>query len=99
MAAAAAADLLSTELLPPPRQYDGWREAVSSTHLAWDLPRRSESAFKGKIRRQALGAADIIHCICDPCHGKRGRPEIARTPAPSYGLLYIVGGRERIQQD
>lgn len=99
MAAAAPAELLSTETLPPPRQYEAWRAAVSSTHLAWDLPRRSETAFKGRIRRQSLGAADIIQCRCDPCHGRRGRMEIAQSPEAAYGLLYVVGGRERITQD
>jgi AraC family transcriptional activator of tynA and feaB len=99
MAAAAPAELLSTEVLPLPRQYEAWRDAVSATHLAWDLPRRSESAFNGKIRRQPLGAADIIQCRCDPCQGRRGRAEIARAGEATYGLLYIVGGRERIYQD
>jgi len=99
MAAAAPAELLSTETMPPGRQYDGWRDAVSSTHLAWDLPRRSESVFRGKIRRQSLGAADIIQCQCDPCDGSRGRSEIAQSDAAAYGLLYIVAGRERISQD
>lgn len=99
MAAAAPAELLSTETLPPPRQYAAWRDAVSATHLAWDLPRRSESAFNGKIRRQSLGTADIIECRCDPCQGRRGRAEIARADSTAYGLLYIVGGRERIYQD
>ena len=99
MVAAASAELLSTDLLPSPRQYEAWRDAVSSTHLAWDLPRRSESAFKGRIRRQSLGAADIIQCACDPCHGRRGRAEIAHSAEAAYGLLYVVGGRERIIQD
>jgi AraC-like DNA-binding protein len=93
------AGLLTTEALAAPRQYDGFREAVSSTHLAWDLPRRSESRFRAKIQHQRLSEADIIHCVCDPCHGRRGRAEIARTPDAAYGLLYIVGGRERVTQD
>jgi AraC-like DNA-binding protein len=99
MATAATAEVLNTGALPAPRQYDGWREAVSSTHLAWDLPRRSEGRFVGRIRRQALGAADLVHCVCDPCHGRRGAAEIRRTAEPAYGLLYLVGGRERVSQD
>lgn len=93
------AGTFSTQALSRRGQYEGWREAISATHLAWDLPHRSESAFNGHLRRQALGAADIIHCICDPCRGRRGRAEIARTEAASYGLLYIVGGRELVSQD
>ncbi|HVY99983.1 MAG TPA: helix-turn-helix domain-containing protein [Dongiaceae bacterium] len=93
------AALLTTESLGPSRQYDGFRDAVSATHLAWDLPRRSESRFRARIRHQRLGEADLIHCVCDPCHGRRGRPEIARTAEAAYGLLYIVGGRERVIQD
>jgi AraC-like DNA-binding protein len=93
------AAVLTTESLGPSRQYDGFRDAVSSTHLAWDLPGRSESRFSARIRHQRLGEADIVHCVCDPCHGRRGRAEIARTPRATYGLLYIVGGRERVTQD
>ena len=99
MVAAAPAELLSTQAMPPTRQYEAWRAAVSATHLAWDLPHRSENTFHGRIRRQVLGAADIIQCACDPCHGRRGRSEIAHSSDAAYGLLYIVGGRERIIQD
>lgn len=91
-------EVMSSERVSTARQYDWWRDAVSNTHCSWDMPRRDEAGFKAKLRRQALGAADIIHCVCDPCRGRRGRAEIARTNDAAYGVLYVIGGRERIVQ-
>lgn len=95
----AAGGELSTEGLPPARQYEAWRDAVSATHLAWDLPRRSDSRFRGRVRSHRLGEGGIVQCICDPCRGRRGRAEIARTAEPAFGLLYVTGGRERVVQN
>lgn len=88
----------STASLPAPRQYDWWREAVSDTHLGWDLPRRDVGEFRAKFRHQAFGPAQIVQCACDPCHGKRGRSEISQLREPSFGLLYILKGRESLKQ-
>jgi AraC family transcriptional activator of tynA and feaB len=88
----------SSQVLPGPRQYDWWREAVSDTHLGWDLPRRDDGAFRARFRHQAFGQAQIVQCACDPCHGKRGRHEIAQAQEPSFGLLYILKGRESLRQ-
>ncbi|WP_303977774.1 helix-turn-helix domain-containing protein [Dongia mobilis] len=84
--------------LPGPRQYDWWREAVSETHLPWDLPRRSEGSYRARFRQQSLGAAQIVQCACDPCEGRRGPDEIAQLQAPVYGILYILKGRESLKQ-
>jgi AraC-like DNA-binding protein len=88
----------STSVVPPSRQYDWWREAVSDTHLGWDLPRRGEGDFRARFRRQNLARAQLVHCACDPCHGRRGRHEIGQSHEPSFGLLYILKGRESLQQ-
>lgn len=88
----------SSAHLPGPRQYDWWREAVSETHLTWDLPRRGEGAFRARFRQQSLGATQIIHCACDPCAGRRGNSEIAQLQAPVFGILYIVRGSESLRQ-
>ena len=74
-----------------------WREAVSETHLPWDLPRRSEGSYRARVRQQALGVSQIIHCACDPCEGRRGKAEIASgqdTAAreQDFGLLEIQSG-------
>ncbi len=84
----------ATTAQPPARQYQHWRETVSATHLAWDLPARSEAAFDGRIRSRALGPAGLIACRCDPCDGRRGRGEIARDDAAYFGLLCILEGGE-----
>lgn len=88
----------STSVLPPARQYDWWREAVSDTHLGWDLPRRDAGDFRARFRHQDFGRAQIVHCACDPCHGRRGRHEIGQSHEPSFGLLYILKGRESLNQ-
>jgi len=89
-------EVMSSEAVVASRQYNWWRDTVSGTHYSWDMPRRDELGFKAKVRRQALGAADIIHCVCDPCRGRRSRVEIGRSSDAAYGLLYVIGGRERI---
>jgi len=88
----------SSAHLPGPHQYDWWREAVSETHLPWDLPRRSEGSYRARVRQQALGVSQIIHCACDPCEGRRGKAEIAQLQNPVYGILYILRGRESLKQ-
>ncbi|MBK8160517.1 MAG: helix-turn-helix domain-containing protein [Rhodospirillaceae bacterium] len=88
----------SSAHLPGPRQYDWWREAVSETHLPWDLPRRSDGSYRARVRQQALGVSQIIHCVCDPCEGRRGKAEIAQLQNPVYGILYILKGRESLKQ-
>lgn len=98
-AEAVRTEMLSTASLPATRQYQHWRDTVSATHLAWDLPARSDTAFQGQIRRDALGPAALIACRCDPCDGRRGRAEIARDDAAYYGLLCILEGGEWLQSD
>jgi AraC family transcriptional activator of tynA and feaB len=98
MPAGQVAALHSTEALPPARQYDRWRETVSDTHLGWELPRRREGAFLGRIAHQALGPVDLLQCVCEPCGGRRGRAELSRAGAAYYGLLYLLRGSERLTQ-
>lgn len=98
-AANACSEMLSTASLPAPRQYQAWRDTVSATHLAWDLPARREAAFDGRIRRQTLGPAALIACRCDPCDGRRGHAEIAKDTSAYYGLLCVLEGGEWLQSD
>jgi AraC family transcriptional activator of tynA and feaB len=93
-----AAAIHSSAQLPPPRQYDWWRDAVSATHLPWDLPRRLDGSYRAKFRQQAIGEAQIVHCACDPCEGRRGKAEIARLKEPLFGILYVLKGRESLKQ-
>lgn len=96
MLSTGAVQVMSSETVAAARQYNWWRDAVSDTHCSWDMPRQDRTGFKAKLRRQTLGAADIIHCVCDPCRGRRGRPELGRSSETAFGLLYVIGGRERI---
>ena len=93
-----AAAIHSSAHLPGARQYDWWRDAVSATHLPWDLPRRLEGDYRARFRQQAVGQAQIVHCACDPCEGRRGKAEIAQLEQPLFGILYILKGRENLVQ-
>ena len=88
----------STRRIAPAKQYSSWRDAVSETHLAWDLPARRQSAFRALIRPQAFGAASVIECLCEPCSGGRGASEIARSDNAYYGILHLLRGRESVRQ-
>lgn len=88
----------STRSLAPARQFSSWREAVSDTHLAWDLPGRRQPAFQALIRPRLLGPVSVIECACDPCHGRRGPAEIARCGEAFYGILHVVQGHEVVRQ-
>jgi AraC-like DNA-binding protein len=88
----------STRSIAPARQFSSWREAVSETHLAWDMPGRRVPAFRALIKPRMLGAASVIECACDPCHGRRGATEIGRSSDAYYGVLYLVRGQEAVRQ-
>jgi len=87
----------STGALAPARRYGAWREAVSATHLPWDMPRRAEP-FRAAIRARTIGGVSAVACRCDPCAGRRGRVEVAATAGAWYGLLFVRAGRERVAQ-
>lgn len=88
----------SSASIPGRRQYDWWRQAVSETHLSWDLPRRTETMFNARFRQQAFGPAQLVQCACDPCSGRRGKSEIAQQKDATFGVLYILRGREHLRQ-
>jgi AraC-like DNA-binding protein len=88
----------SSQAVAPQRQYAWWREAVSDTHLGWDLPSRRETVFAGRIAQQRLGPLQLLLCSCDPCNGSRQRPQLARSDEAYFGILYLLRGRERLVQ-
>lgn len=88
----------STRQFKPQAQFDAWRDTVSRTHLAWDLPGRHDGAFAGQIEQQGLGAATVVACVCDPCYGARRAPQLASADGEYFGVLHVVAGVERISQ-
>lgn len=87
----------STVAVPGARQFEWFRETVSATHLPWDLPANRHQRFVAAVRERALGAASMVACECDPCTGRRGPTELARTPRAMFGVLFVGSGRERIR--
>lgn len=94
----AATSLFSSLDVRPAQQFEHFREAVGATHLAWDMTARAPDGFHATIHGRTLGPAAIVGCECDPCHGRRGRQEVARTPRATFGVLCVLSGRERIAQ-
>ena len=90
------ASALTTDIVPASRQYEAWRAAVRATHHAWDMPAASPGAFVGRVRSREVGTTELIACESDPCRGRRGRPELARTQAAQTGILFVLRGRERL---
>lgn len=88
----------STRQFRPAQQFFRWREAVDETHLAWDIASHRHSEFAANLRRQSLGGASVIECVCDPCAGKRREPEIARSGEGYYGVLLVAAGKEMLRQ-
>src|SRR5260221_6474790 len=82
----------------PQGQYAWWRQAVSDTHLGWDLPSRRDATFAGRISHQYLGPMQLLLCSCDPCDGSRRRPQLSQAGEAYYGILYLLRGRERLVQ-
>ncbi|MEN0066916.1 MAG: helix-turn-helix domain-containing protein [Myxococcota bacterium] len=89
---------LTTDGIPSARQYDHWREAVRSTHESWDMPIRRDGAFHGIVQERSVGLGRVLSCVCDPCRGHRGPAELAQTARHQVGVLFVVTGRERIEQ-
>jgi AraC family transcriptional activator of tynA and feaB len=79
------------------RQFEEWNAALNDSYLDWDLEAPDTSSYFGEIQMRNLGGIRLLHCRCDPCHGRRGRPEISRSTAAFFGLLLVYGGREHVR--
>lgn len=93
------ADRWTAASIRPGQRYDAWRAALNASHLEWTLERSDDRPFRAAVTRRRFGAVDVVECACDPCTGRRNRPEIARTEGAYFGVLFELGGREVIRQD
>lgn len=89
----------STAPVAPRHRFARWQEAVSATHLPWDIPsRRRVAPYAATLRAHHGAALRIIECRCDPCAGRRGRHELSRSDDAWFGVLHVIEGRERVRQ-
>lgn len=81
-----------------PERFDAWREALSLTHLEWDLEAAPQPDFRARISQRRLDGIRVVECRCDPCTGWRRRPQISRSEEPCFGILFNLRGREVVRQ-
>ena len=83
--------------LPPKARYSAFGEALSESHLGWDVY-GGTSDFSAVIRRRNLDQIDFVSCSCDPCEGTRTKALIDQAGAASVGILFELPGREIVRQ-
>jgi AraC family transcriptional regulator, positive regulator of tynA and feaB len=85
----------------PSERADVWRDAVSRTHLPWELhtDRRTVYPSSNEIRRRSVGALSVIECFSGPCSGVRSTRQIAASDEDHIGVLFVLGGSEVVARD
>ncbi len=85
--------------LPPVDAVEGFRHAISATHLPWDLVADDRSVAGGseQVVERRFGALRVVDCASGPVSGRRGRRQIAGSPAEYIGALFVLDGGEVLQ--
>jgi AraC family transcriptional regulator, positive regulator of tynA and feaB len=85
----------------PSERADVWRDAVSRTHLPWELDTDRHTVYPGsnEIRRQSVGALSVIECFSGPCSGVRSTQQIAASDENHIGVLFVLDGSEVVARD
>ncbi|MHB8694564.1 MAG: helix-turn-helix domain-containing protein [Solirubrobacteraceae bacterium] len=88
-----------TKTLSAAERVDGWHDALSETHLLFDVgvPLPARASFHAALTRRRLGELALVDCAVDPCRGRRGRHELSVDPGWA-GVLVVRSGRERVSQ-
>lgn len=87
-----------TSDLPVASQYEAWQDALSASHLEWELSTVTTQSFNAQINSRNFRDLRIIECRCDPCFGTRGRPQIKSDSKSYFGILFNLSGREAVFQ-
>lgn len=82
---------------PPKLQFDAWSSALNDSHLEWVLNKPLSPKFSGEIEMKKIGGIRLLHCICEPCDGKRTINEIRQSKEAYFGLLHIYEGYELVR--
>ncbi|MCB1479245.1 MAG: helix-turn-helix domain-containing protein [Rhodobiaceae bacterium] len=92
------AEVWSTQSHRSDAQFEAWRNALSHTHLNWNLRPAEEAGFHAEIRERILDGIRVVECICDPCEGSRRKPELNRSNEAYFGVLFELSGHEVVRQ-
>src|SRR5271170_6572282 len=83
--------------VPAADRFDAWSEALSSTHLDWELV-GTEPDFEAKVVERTVGDLRLIGCRCDPCEGFRSPRHVNRGDGDYIGILFELSGLEIVRQ-
>lgn len=87
----------TTADLPAASRFDAWSDALSSTHLDWELVGGSRD-FDAEVVARNCGDLRLIGCRCDPCEGFRTSKHIDRSDGAYIGILFELAGAEIVRQ-
>lgn len=87
------------ESLPEDDRVDALLELISATHLPWSLTPDAGAGAAGTdaLTRYRIGDVSLVVCGCGPCHGHRGRPQLAATDEDAVGVLFVRAGEEHVE--
>ena len=85
--------------LPPADALEGYRHAISASHLPWDLVADHASVAGGseEVVDHRIGPLRVVDCESGPVSGRRGRRQIAGSPGEYVGALFVLDGTEVVQ--
>lgn len=87
----------TTAGLPAASRFDAWSNALSSTHLDWELVGGSGD-FDAEVVARDCGDLRLIGCRCDPCEGFRTSKHIDHSDGEYIGILFELAGTEIVRQ-
>ncbi len=96
MDAAVAPDWSAADV-PAAERPDAVREALSRSHLPWDLDFEPGAAVECALTSHELAGASLVECRSGVLRGRR-RPARAPRDDEHVGLLVVLAGRERVRQ-
>lgn len=82
---------------PSAARFDVWGDALSATHLDWQLVGRM-SDFRAEVTARNVGDLRLVGCTCDPCEGMRSKSQISRGIDDHIGILFELAGSEIVRQ-
>lgn len=87
----------TTANLPAASRFDAWSDALSATHLDWELVGASRD-FNAEVVARNCGDLRLIGCRCDPCEGFRTSRHIDQSDGEHIGILFELAGAEIVRQ-
>lgn len=87
----------TTAAHPSADRFDAWADALSATHLDWQLVGRMAD-FRAEIVARRVDDLRLVGCNCDPCEGARSKSQISRSDDDCIGILFELAGSEIVRQ-